>query len=182
MDITTLPPASCLGEGGAFDSTSVADPHLPLCVDLDGTLIKSDVFFESMLALLKKSPWAIFPLLWWSLRGWSFLKRRVALQVPLRVEMLPYRQEVLEFLQGERESGRRILLVTAADQAVAEAIGNYLGQFDAVYGSDGRMNLKGRAKAGFLAGMFGTNHFDYIARPMAKSGLYDSPMSSETSA
>jgi len=133
MDITTLPPASDLGEGGAFDSTSVADPHLPLCVDLDGTLIKSDVFFESMLALLKKSPWAIFPLLWWSLRGWSFLKRRVALQVPLRVEMLPYRQEVLEFLQGERESGRRILLVTAADQAVAEAIGNYLGQFDQLF-------------------------------------------------
>ena len=162
MDITTLPPASDLSEGGAFDSPIVADPHLPLCVDLDGTLIKSDVFFESILALLKKSPWAIFPLLWWSLRGWSFLKRRVALRVPVRVEMLPYREQVLEFLQRERESGRRILLVTAADQAVAEAIGNYVGQFDAVYGSDGRMNLKGRTKAGFLAGMFGTNHFDYI--------------------
>jgi 4-hydroxybenzoate polyprenyltransferase/phosphoserine phosphatase len=162
MEISTLPRASDFSVSDSFDGAIATDPKLPLCVDLDGTLIKTDVFFESILALLKRSPWAVLALLWWSLRGWSFLKRRVAAEIPLTVETLPYRQEVLQFLRTERDSGRKILLVTAADQAVAEAIGNYLGQFDSVYGSDGVMNLKGSAKAGFLAGMFGTSNFDYI--------------------
>jgi len=82
--------------------------------------------------------------------------------VPLAAEKLPYRQEVLDFIRGERESGRSILLVTAADYTVAEAIARYLGQFDGVYGSDGAVNLKGSAKAGFLAGMLGKGTFDYI--------------------
>lgn len=162
MDISTLsyPPDWNVAE--SIDNALVADPKPPLCVDLDGTLVKTDVFFESVLALLKRNPWAIVALLWWSLRGRSFLKRQVAAQVPLLVEMLPYRQEVLEFLRRERESGRKILLITAADQAVAEAVAAHLNQFDNVYASDGVMNLKGRAKAGFLAGKFGTNNFDYI--------------------
>lgn len=135
---------------------------LVLCVDLDGTLIKTDLFLESILVLLKQRPWAIFLILWWGLRGRSFLKRRLATAAPLAAEKLPYRQEVLEFVRAERESGRPTLLVTAADQTMAEAIASHLGQFDGVYGSDVAVNLKGSAKAGFLAGMLGKGNFDYI--------------------
>ena len=109
---------------------------LVLCVDLDGTLIKTDLFLESILVLLKQRPWAIFLILCWGLRGRSFLKRRLATAAPLAAEKLPYRQEVLEFVRAERESGRPTLLVTAADQTMAEAIASHLGQFDGVYVSD----------------------------------------------
>ena len=147
-----------------FHEGSLRDPAKPpvLCVDLDGTLIKSDLFFESILLLLKQKPWSILLILWWSLRGRSFLKRQLATKTPLAVEKLPYRQEVVEFVRSERESGRQTLLVTAADQSMAEAIAAHLGQFDGVYGSDGAVNLKGGAKAGFLAGMLGRGNFDYI--------------------
>jgi len=133
-----------------------------LCVDLDGTVIKSDLLFESILLFVRQRPWAILLILWWTLRGRSFLKRRLATAAPVAPEKLPYRQEILDFVRGEHESGRQILLVTAADQRLAEAIAAYVGQFDAVYGSDGAVNLKSSAKAGFLAGMLGKGNFDYI--------------------
>ena len=140
--------------------TQTAKPVL--CVDLDGTLIKTDLLLESILLLLRQRPWAIFLIGWWSLRGRSFLKRKIATAAPIAVEKLPYRQEILDFLRSEHESGRQILLVTAADQTMAEAIANHIGHFDGVYGSDGVVNLKGSAKAGFLAGMLGRGHFDYV--------------------
>ena len=133
-----------------------------LCVDLDGTLIKTDLFLESLLHILKQKPWAILLILWWSLRGRSFLKQKLATVAPLAVEKLPYRQDVLEFIRGERQSGRQILLVTAADQSLAEAIASHTGHFDGVYGSDGVVNLKAGAKAGFLTGMLGRGNFDYV--------------------
>jgi 4-hydroxybenzoate polyprenyltransferase len=135
---------------------------LPLCVDLDGTLIKTDLLLESLLAFAKQRRWGIFLILWWWLRGRSFLKRQLAANVKLPLEMLPYRRDVLDFVDGERQSGRQILLVTAADQGMAEKLSSHLGLFDAVYGSDGVVNLKGQAKAGFLAGMLGKGNFDYI--------------------
>jgi 4-hydroxybenzoate polyprenyltransferase/phosphoserine phosphatase len=137
-------------------------PKLPLCVDLDGTLLKTDLLLESVLVLLKQNIWAVFLIASWLIRGRSFLKRELAARVPLTVETLPYRQEVLEFLWAERQAGRQLLLVTATDQRIAERIAAHIGIFDAVYGSDVLVNLRGRAKAGFLAGMLGRGTFDYI--------------------
>jgi len=143
-----------------------------LCVDLDGTLIKSDIFLESILLLLKERPWLVLLILWWILRGHSFLKRKLAAKAPVHVDKLPYRQDVLEFVRNERESGRKTLLVTAADQALADSVAAYLGLFDGVYGSDGAVNLKGSAKAGFLAGMLGKGNFDYIGDSYADMAVW----------
>jgi 4-hydroxybenzoate polyprenyltransferase/phosphoserine phosphatase len=134
----------------------------PLCVDLDGTLIRTDLLLEQLLILLKQSPGAVFLVAWWFFRGRSVLKREVASRVKVPVEMLPYRDEVLEFVCSEHRRGRQVLLVTAADQAVAESVAAYIGEFDAVYGSNGSVNLKGQVKAGFLTGLLGTGNFDYI--------------------
>ena len=42
---------------------------VPLCVDLDGTLIKTDLVWESLLRLLKQNPLFIFAAPVWLLRG-----------------------------------------------------------------------------------------------------------------
>jgi 4-hydroxybenzoate polyprenyltransferase len=144
------------------NSSSEMRVRLPLCVDLDGTLIKTDLLFESCLLFLKQNPWALFLIPLWLLRGRSNLKRQLASRIRLSAEMLPYRQDVLEFIRAERASGRQILLVTAADQTLAEKIGEYLGCLDGIYGSDGSVNLKGTAKAGFLVGLLGKGNFDYL--------------------
>lgn len=136
---------------------------LPLCVDLDGTLIKTDLLAESVLTLLKENPWNGIRVLSWLVRGRAFLKRQLASRVALTVEKLPYRLEVLQFLRSEHASGRQLLLVTASDQLTGERIAAHLDHpFDAVYGSNGMVNLKGQAKAGFLVGLLGNGNFDYI--------------------
>jgi 4-hydroxybenzoate polyprenyltransferase len=144
---------------------SAAQPgngSLPLCVDLDGTLIKSDMVWEYLTLLIKQSPWSLFLVPFWFLRGRSYLKHCLASRLVMRVDMLPYRDEVLRFLQAEHQSGRRIVLVTAADQAVAEQVAAHVGIFDEVHGSTQELNLKGCEKAEFLSRSFGVGGFEYV--------------------
>jgi hypothetical protein len=66
----------------------------PLCVDLDGTLIKTDMLWECVALLLKQQPWALALIPFWLLRGRAYLKQRLAARVTLRPATLPYRAEV----------------------------------------------------------------------------------------
>jgi 4-hydroxybenzoate polyprenyltransferase/phosphoserine phosphatase len=138
-----------------------------LCVDLDGTLIRGNVLWECVLVLLKTRPIALLLLPFWLLAGRASLKRHVAARTHLDPARLPYRQQVLDLIQQEKATGRRIALVTAADRALAEAIASYLGLFDEVHASDGQLNLKGANKAAFLAQHFIQTGFDYVGDSVA---------------
>lgn len=144
------------------ETSADVSTKLPLCVDLDGTVIKTDLLWEAFLLLLKQDPWVLFLVPWWLIRGRAVLKRQLAARTRLSISSLPYRQDVLQFLHEERESGRRLLLVTAADQTLAEAVAGYIGGFESVYGSDGKTNLKANNKARFLKDLFGDRNFDYL--------------------
>jgi 4-hydroxybenzoate polyprenyltransferase len=123
---------------------------VPLCVDLDGTLIKSDLLFESLARLLKKKPWLVLVVPFWCLRGRAALKRSLAQQVSIDVTSLPYNSPLLEWLNSQRVTNRELLLVTAADESLANQVADHLGLFDRVIASDGRQNLKGKRKLEFL--------------------------------
>jgi 4-hydroxybenzoate polyprenyltransferase/phosphoserine phosphatase len=138
-----------------------------LCVDLDGTLIRGNVLWECVLVLLKARPITLLLLPFWLLAGRASLKRHVAARTYLNPARLPYRQQVLELIQRERVTGRRIALVTAADRELAEAIASYLGLFDEVHASDGKLNLKGANKAAFLAQHFAQTGFEYVGDSVA---------------
>jgi 4-hydroxybenzoate polyprenyltransferase/phosphoserine phosphatase len=133
-----------------------------LCVDLDGTLIRGNVLWECLLVLLKTRPITLLLLPFWLFSGRASLKRKLAARAHLNPACLPYRQQVLDFLQREKTTGRRIALTTAADRELAETIASYLGLFDEVHASDGQMNLKGANKAAFLAEHFAQTGFDYV--------------------
>ncbi len=135
---------------------------VPLCVDLDGSLIRTDILWEQLTVLLKQRPWALLLVVFWMLRGRSYLKHRLASQVSLRVETLPYREDVAEFLRAAHAGGRRIALVTASNEAVARDVAAHAGVFDEVYGSTAELNLKGTRKAEFLCGKFGEHGFEYL--------------------
>ena len=152
-------------------------PKLPLCVDLDGTLVKTDLLFESLLLLLKEQPWMLFLIPWWVIRGRAFLKRELASRVHLAVETLPYRQDVLKFLCEERESGRQLLLVTASHQLVAEQVAAFVGGFTEVYGSQGQVNLKAKRKAEFLETRLGRGKFDYLGDSYADLPVWSAAQS-----
>src|SRR5215831_16899067 len=94
--------------------------------------------------------------------GKSSLKRKLAERVVLQPETLPYRSDVVEFLTSQKEKGQTVVLVTAADKALAEEVATHLGIFAQVYGSEDGRNLKGRAKAALLESKFGRAGFEYV--------------------
>jgi len=133
-----------------------------LVVDLDGTLLASDVLWESVLVLLKDRPWLAFALPFWLFRGKAFLKRQIADRVSLDVTRLPYREEVVQYLTREAQSGRHVVLATATDSVIAQQIASHLGLFSEVMASDARTNLSGARKADRLTARFGKGQFDYL--------------------
>lgn len=137
------------------------ETRIPLCVDLDGTLVRSDTLFESFLKLIKQSPWSLFCIQFWLLLGRAILKRRIAERVEVDVAYLPYHEELLDWLKQQAQSGRRLILCTAADRKIAEAVAAHVGIFEQVLASEGVANLKGEGKRRCLVEAFGERGFDY---------------------
>lgn len=115
-------------------------------VDLDGSLLNSNLLLEAMLATAKRDPAALLESLRWSFHNRARVKRVLAERWSPDVAQLPFRQEVLKFLEERRSQGARIVLATASDRIWAEAISRQLGLFDDLLASDGQHNLKGSAK------------------------------------
>lgn len=133
---------------------------VPLCVDLDGTLVRSDLLVESALNVLAKNPLYIFLFIFWLLKGKANLKRRIAEIAVIDVTTLPYDKRLSSWLR-QQETERDVVLCTASDQRLAEAVAVYLGGFSAVLGSDGIRNLAGKNKAELLRDRYGDGKFDY---------------------
>ncbi len=127
----------------------------PLALDFDGTLVRTDLLFEKVLRYLKRGPWRIAQLGLWALQGRAALKRNLAARVNLDAALLPKRDDVIAYARGQAESGRVVIVATAADRDVARAMVAQIAPFvSEVLGSDGETNLKSRAKADALAARF----------------------------
>ncbi len=139
----------------------MADRLRPLCVDLDGTLLRTDLLWESVARLAKAAPWLLVMLPVWAARGRAHLKRQLSERVALDAATLPFHPTFLEYLRTEKRRGRRLFLVTASDEKLAAAVAAHCGFFDDVIASDGRTNLRGAAKAATLVARFGERGYDY---------------------
>ncbi len=140
-----------------------AQPALrPLCVDLDGSLVKSDTLIDSLLVLLRTHPGLVFKLPVRLLRGKAAFKAFVTASVTLDAAHLPYNRALLQFLHQERARGRELYLATGADVHLARRVADHLGIFTAVLASDGATNLTGNAKLDSLRRRLGSAPFDYI--------------------
>jgi 4-hydroxybenzoate polyprenyltransferase/phosphoserine phosphatase len=133
-----------------------------LCVDLDGTIIRGDLLFETVLLLIRQRPAALLLLPFWLLFGRAVLKRRIAERVRFDPRALSYNADVIDYLREQKLEGHTLVLATASDQLVADEVSSHLGLFDLVMASDGATNLKGRAKQRLLAEHFGEKGFDYV--------------------
>jgi 4-hydroxybenzoate polyprenyltransferase/phosphoserine phosphatase len=146
----------------------------PLCIDLDGTLIATDSLAEALLLLARQHPLDLLRLPAWLLHGKARLKDEIAHRVTVDVTLLPYRQEVLEFLRAEKANGRRIVLATASDHTTAEQVAGHLGLFDEIVGSRDGTNFKGPAKLAELERRFGPGNFDYMGDSTADLCIWKS--------
>ncbi|MGA9720384.1 MAG: UbiA family prenyltransferase [Acidobacteriaceae bacterium] len=147
---------------------ATASPALdrPLCVDLDGTLVKSDTLVDSLLSLVRTRPLEALKAPLWALKGKASLKREVTARVTLNVEHLPYNRPLLEYLMAQRGEGRKLYLATGADAGLADRIAQHLNIFEGVLSSDGATNNIGSNKLNGFRNRF-AGDFDYVgnARP-----------------
>lgn len=127
-------------------SNDTQENNYPLYVDLDGTLIKSDLLYESVFSLLKINFFYIFLLPFWLLSGKAKLKQKIAQITDISAHLLPYNQPFLDFLKREKKRGRKLTLATASNKKYAESIAEHLGIFSAVISSDDTSNLSGSNK------------------------------------
>jgi len=139
---------------------------IPLCVDLDGTLIRTDLLWESLFAFVGHHPEKIVFVFAWLLKGRAHLKRKLAESINLDAAYLPYNEPFVAWLMEQHAAGRRLILATAADEILARPVASHLGIFDEVLASDGTFNLKGSNKAKVLHEKFGTA-FDYAGNSAA---------------
>jgi 4-hydroxybenzoate polyprenyltransferase/phosphoserine phosphatase len=142
--------------------------QVPLVVDLDGTLIKSDLLVESGLAHLGADPLRAFSL-FSSLKkgGKAQLKADIANTTDIDVSHLPYDARVIALIEAARAEGRPVYLASASNERYVRAVADHLGLFDGWYASDAEVNLSAQRKADRLVDAFGRQGFDYIGNDHA---------------
>ena len=145
-----------------------------LAVDLDMTLIRSDVLYESLWHCASKDFWKLLKAMGSLAAGKAQFKANLARNTLIDPALFAYNDSVVDYIRQWREQGGKTILVTATDQSVANATAHHLGLFDEVYGSDGMRNLIGNTKAGFLVDRYGAGNYDYIGDADADIPVWNS--------
>lgn len=157
--------ATAVGQSNWEDATTSAiasdDASHPLCVDLDGTLIKSDLLIEGVLLLLRRNVLYLFLIPLWLLKGRAGFKAEIARRVSIDPALLPYSRRLIAFLSAEKARGRMLVLATASHVTFASRVADHLGFFDEVLASDDETNLSGTAKLARIRELLGDTPFDY---------------------
>jgi 4-hydroxybenzoate polyprenyltransferase len=144
----------------------------PLVVDLDGTLIHSDLLWESIVLFLKKHFLRAWQLPLWLLLGKAGFKEKLAHEVELDPAALPYDQTVLELVKAARARGRTVVLATGSQRIFAEQIAAHLGLFDLVLATGDGINLTSHNKARRLNELYGSKGYDYIGNSRADLAVW----------
>ena len=149
----------------------------PLVVDLDGTLIRTDLLHETASQFLTSHPLRAFELAGWLARSRSHLKAQLARHASVDIDSLPLHEPLVAWLREQRAAGRSLVLATASHRSLAEQVAQRLGLFDSVIGSDGDLNLKSEAKRDELVKRFGVRGFDYVGNESADLPVWKSAAS-----
>jgi 4-hydroxybenzoate polyprenyltransferase/phosphoserine phosphatase len=134
---------------------------LPLVVDLDGTVIATDLLWESVILALKNNLLLLFMLPVWLLGGKANLKQKLADIVDIDAALLPYRDDFVAYLCAEKSNGRRLILATGSPKKFANAVAAHLGFFDQVIATNGDINMTASRKRDALVAAFGEGCFVY---------------------
>jgi 4-hydroxybenzoate polyprenyltransferase/phosphoserine phosphatase len=134
-----------------------------VCADVDGTILATDLLYESLLVAVKRSPWIILMIPFWLLRGRAFLKARLAQRAQgMAFHLLPLNEGVVSYLKEQAAEGRRVVLASASHHSLVAGVAQRLGGVDSIIGSDGHNNMKGGAKAEAIRQHLGTQSWSYL--------------------
>lgn len=155
-------------------SAPLITPPPPLIVDLDGTLIKTDLLLETANQLLTRQPWQIFRLCHWFALGRSRLKAQLAMSTTIDAASLPYNEALLAWLRQQKSQGRPLVLATASHHRLAEQVAEHLGIFDQVWATRDETNLKSHQKRDLLVRQYPDRGFGYVGNDWADIAVMES--------
>jgi 4-hydroxybenzoate polyprenyltransferase/phosphoserine phosphatase len=150
------------------------DTQRPLVVDLDGTLIYSDLLVESALLAVKEHPGIAFSMFSWLKQGKATLKQQLAERAHIDVANLPWNAPFLAWLKEQHQSGRRLVLATASDSHYAKQVNSHIGLFESVLASENGHNLSSENKRAALVARFGERGYDYAGNGKADLAVWGS--------
>lgn len=145
---------------------------VPLCVDLDGTLVRTDTLHESFLRAIAKQPLTLLRIPLWLLQGRAKVKSELAERGAFHPSALPYHEGLLAYLREQQASGRTLVLATAAHRSIAESVARHAGVFSRVLATESTANLKGPEKLRRLESEFGPKGFDYAGDSSADLAVW----------
>jgi len=144
------------------NETSVNSPTPPLVLDIDGTLLRTDLLLETFWAAMGRDLWATLVVVVTSLTTPARLKRRLRQIADPDIALLPVRQLVLDRARAALDQGRDVCLASGADQGQVDAVARRFALPGAHFGSNDQRNLTGATKADMLVDRFGEAGFDYV--------------------
>ena len=145
----------------------------PLVVDLDGTLIRTDLLYQSLFSFIKQRPLQFYFPFFWLFKGKSHLKNELAHRISIDVSVLPYDPAVMALIEDERANDRQIILATASHKVYADQIAKHLQLFDRVVATDDSHNFSARVKRDFFVEAFGIGGFDYAGNSLADIPVWE---------
>lgn len=142
-----------------------------IVVDLDGTLVATDMLVENLFLFLRLHPLRIFAVFLWLLRGKAYFKRRLADAIVPDVTRLPYNKELLVWLKQQRTAGAVLILATASDLRIASKVQEHLGIFAEVFGTED-INLSSGNKRAAIVQRFGGHCYEYVGNSAADLAVW----------
>lgn len=144
-----------------------------VCADVDGTVLATDLLYESLLVVVKRQPWVVLLVPLWLLRGRAFLKTRLAERATaLSVEHLPLNEDVVNYLRQRRDAGCRVVLASASHHSLVAGVARRLGGIDSIVASEQDFNCKGGAKAAAIEKHIGSEPWSYLGDSSADFSVW----------
>jgi len=147
--------------------------NIPLIVDLDHTLINTDLLYESSIGALKQQPWLILIYPFWFFKGKGYLKSQLVKRFSINVTSLPYIQATIDYINERKKMGDQVILATASHKDYAFAVAKHINLFDDVMASNSEFNLSSHNKAKKLIERFGNKGFDYMGDHMRDMPVWE---------
>ena len=144
----------------------------PLVVDLEGTLVKTDLIFEAANTLIAHEPERLVGLARGLLGGRTKVRPYLAQSRTVEPASLPYHAELLDWLHRQHAAGRRLILVARSPAQLAEPVFKYLGFFDELLLLDRDAEPRHADLRSLLISRYGAQGFDFVGSRRADVAVW----------
>ena len=134
-----------------------------LAVDLDNTLIKTDMSFETLVFVIKNNPLLILKVLYiFILKGKSFAKKYLFENSNIDINDFKINQDIIDFIKKNKKKYIKVILISGSRHEIVRKFYDHTDIFDEYHGSDDNINLVGANKINFINSNYNKITFDYI--------------------